>query len=324
MADQQVKTTTAFDPAVAKSEMQLTLSKAGLIYQSVLQSGEGITFTKDDIETGKEPLLTLRKVKKTLEDLENPHTAAWKGWNEARSSLLTPVKELLTRKEGDLRKVAQEIEEDRKRVEAENKRKNDIQQLMTDFILTQSQAIAAAKTSNELASIEKLIGANKNATVKFQEFLPEFVTRCEELTPLIKAQKDVITKLEEAKKKEEEGRQSGNDQAVLDSMEEQQALAGKLEETKVVVQETAINQAVNNRGVVTEVAPTTVKARRTTWKAEIVNMDEAVKKSRHLLDITLNAGKVNESIRTLKDSGVFTGKTEHIVNGIRYFEEKSY
>lgn len=322
VVDQQI---VKFDPNKTKAEMQLVLTKAGLAYQKLLQDGEAVVFTKENLNADQVVLKTLRTVKKKLEDVENPYTESWKGFNQVKKELVDPIVALLTKKEGEYKKLAKEVEEEKARIAQDNARKAAIQQTITDFILTQSQAIAAATTPEEIVAIEKLIGSNKGATNRYQEFLPEFCQRADDLLPLIKAQKEAIKKLADLKKKEEEARKSGDDEAVLQHMEAQEEITGKIEEGKITVQEAAINQAANTSVVVAqEVAPEAPKSRRTVWKAEIVDMEQAVKKSRHLLDITLNSGKVSDSIKTLKESGVFEGKTEHVVNGVRYFEDKSY
>jgi hypothetical protein len=56
----------------------------------------------------------------------------------------------------------------------------------------------------------------------------------------------------------------------------------------------------------------------------LVNVKDAVKKSIEMLEISLNATKVRDSINTLKAAGAFKGKTELLVNGIRYYEEKTF
>lgn len=313
---------------LTKSTITLALSKEGLAYQEILQSAENVKFTRDNVgdkdDASVVTMAKVRSVKTKLEKMENPYTPAWKAWNEARKSLVDPIINVLSVKEGEFRKIVREIEEDRKRAEEENQRKQKIQTSINDFILTQSQAIAGAKTANELAVIEKLIGANKSATAKYQEFLQDFVKRCEELTPLIKDQKDAIRKLESLAKQEQAARDSGDDAKVIEIMDQREEVVARAEENKVVVQETAINQSMASSFSPSYVPPSAPKARRTTWKAEIQNVDEAIKKSKNMLDISLNAEKVRDSINTLKESGALKGKTELIVGGIRYFEDKIY
>ena len=51
---------------------------------------------------------------------------------------------------------------------------------------------------------------------------------------------------------------------------------------------------------------------------------EVMKKAPELVVFTLDKDKVDAVLKTMKDTEVLNGKTEMIVNGIRYFEQKTY
>ena len=184
---------------VTKAELTIALSKEGLQYQQLLQEGENLTFTKDKLVEQGASLKKLREVQKKLADKENPYTANWKAWNEARKSLVDPVSDLLKRKENEYRKLALEIEADKKREAEEKERVAGIKTAIDSFFIAQSQAIAGAKTLPELTAIEKIIGSHKANKSRYSEFLPELVAKAELLTPLIKEQKKVIRELEALK-----------------------------------------------------------------------------------------------------------------------------
>ena len=149
---------------LTKAELQLALSKEGLVYQQLLQECENVTFTKDNLNEDRSCLTNLRKVKSSLEKMENPHTAKWKAWNEARKSLADPVGELLNRKVNEFKKLAEEVAEENRKAEAEKQRKAGILAEIDSFFINQSQAIAAATEPSELVRVEKLIGSHKSAT----------------------------------------------------------------------------------------------------------------------------------------------------------------
>ena len=104
-------------------------------------------------------------------------------------------------------------------------------------------------------------------------------------------------------------------------LQKEQLIDEKIVENTILIQETASNNAIlstsdQNLGE--------IKARRTSWKAEILDEKEVLKKAKDMLDISLNVEKVRQSINTLKAAGVFNGKSEVIINGIRYFQEKTF
>ena len=318
------ETTTPVAIDVTKAELQIALSKEGLQYQQLLQEGENLTFTKDGLVEQGASLKTLRSVQKKLGDIENPYTANWKAWNEARKSLLTPVEELLNRKVNEYKKLALEIEADKKKAEQEKERVSGIKQAIDSFFIAQSQAIAGAKTLGELTAIEKIIGSHKANKARYAEFLPDLVGKAENLTPLIKQQKDNIRKLEAVKEAEAKATESGDDQAVLDAMEAKESLQNKFDEVNIKAQEQAVGMATRAETVVVPevVLPAAPKPRRSVWVFESVDINETLKKMPNFVELSLNKEKVDEYLKAKKAEGI-EGE-EFTVFGIRFFIQKSF
>ncbi len=318
------ETTTPVAIDVTKAELQIALSKEGLQYQQLLQEGENLTFTKDGLVEQGASLKTLRSVQKKLGDIENPYTANWKAWNEARKSLLTPVEELLNRKVNEYKKLALEIEADKKKAEQEKERVSGIKQAIDSFFIAQSQAIAGAKTLGELTAIEKIIGSHKANKARYAEFLPDLVGKAENLTPLIKQQKDNIRKLEAVKEAEAKATESGDDQAVLNAREAQESLQNKFDEVNIKAQEQAVGMATRAETVVVPevVLPAAPKPRRSVWVFESVDINETLKKMPNFVDLTLNKEKIDEYLKAKKAEGI--DGEEFTVFGIRFYISKSF
>ena len=318
------ETTTPVAIDVTKAELQIALSKEGLQYQQLLQEGENLTFTKDGLVEQGASLKTLRAVQKKLGDIENPYTANWKAWNAARKSLTDPVDELLKRKEAEYRKLALEIEADKRKAEQEKERVSGIKQAIDSFFIAQSQAIAGAKTLGELTAIEKIIGSHKANKARYAEFLPDLVGKAENLTPLIKQQKDNIRKLEAVKEAEAKATESGDDQAVLDAREAQESLQNKFDEVNIKAQEQAVGMATRVETVVVPevVLPAAPKPRRQVWTYESTDINETLKKMPNFVELTLNKEKVDEYLKAKKAEGI-EGE-EFTVFGIRFFIQKSF
>ena len=320
------ETTTPVAIDVTKAELQIALSKEGLQYQQLLQEGENLTFTKDGLVEQGASLKTLRSVQKKLGDIENPYTANWKAWNEARKSLLTPVEELLNRKVNEYKKLALEIEADKKKAEQEKERVSGIKQAIDSFFIAQSQAIAGAKTLVELTAIEKIIGSHKANKARYAEFLPDLVGKAENLTPLIKQQKDNIRKLEAVKEAEAKATESGDDQAVLDAREAQESLQNKFDEVNIKAQEQAVGMATRVETVVVPevVLPAAPRPRRTTYEWECYDIDLLHKKMPHLVTLTPNKEKLDELLTTKRLEGAFIGTDSIDYFGCKLFIKKSY
>ena len=73
-----------------------------------------------------------------------------------------------------------------------------------------------------------------------------------------------------------------------------------------------------------EVIMPAVKSKRTDIVCEVVDMEVALKKARHLLSIELKTAEAKKQGQLLKDAGSFADKDEIIVNGIKYSIKKSW
>ena len=311
---------------VTKAELTIALSKEGLQYQQLLQEGENLTFTKDKLVEQGASLKKLREVQKKLADKENPYTANWKAWNEARKSLVDPVSDLLKRKENEYRKLALEIEADKKREAEEKERVAGIKTAIDSFFIAQSQAIAGAKTLPELTAIEKIIGSHKANKSRYSEFLPELVAKAELLTPLIKEQKKVIRELEALKEAEAKALESGDDQAVMNAIEAKESLKNKFDEVNIKAQEQAVNMATK---VDTVVVPEVVvsdapRPRRTTYEWEVYDIELLFKKFPNFVTLTPNKQKLDELVTIKRLEGAFKETDSIDFFGVKLFIKKSY
>lgn len=320
------ETTTPVAIDVTKAELQIALSKEGLQYQQLLQEGENLTFTKDGLVEQGASLKTLRVVQTKLDKMVNPYWEQYKAWNDAKASLINPVADVLKRKESEYRKLALEIEADKKKAEHEKERVSGIKQAIDSFFIAQSQAIAGAKTLDELVAVEKIIGSHKANKARYAEFLPDLVGKAENLTPLIKQQKDNIRKLEAVKEAEAKAAESGDDQSVLDAREAKESLQNKFDEVNIKAQEQAVNMATK---VDTVVVPEVVvsdapRPRRTTYEWEVYDIDLLFKKFPNFVTLTPNKQKLDELVTIKRLEGAFKETDSIDFFGVKLFIKKSY
>jgi len=304
-------------PEIVKAELQLSLSKEGLAYQQLLQECENVVFTRDNLNDERTALVNLRKVKSSLEKMVNPHTAAWKAWNDAKKSLVDPVTEILVTKAAEYTVLAQEVAEEARKAEAEKQRKAAILSEIDNFFIAQSQAIANATDPQELVRIEKLIGSHKSAA-RYGEFLPLMAQKAQILAELIRTAKDAIKKIAELRAKESLAEASGDDQAILDSREAQEQLLAKISEIGEVVQTEAINMAVNSGVVEPEIlTPSAPKPRRVSYKYQII--DEKLAAKAGLMKLVPDEEKIDAILASKRKEGI-----ECTENGIRYYKHFDY
>mgnify|MGYP006369457489 CR=1 FL=1 len=317
-------TTTALTPEITKAQITLSLNKEGLAYQNLLQECEDVKFTNDNLNEKRDCLINLRKVKSKLAAMENPFTERWKGWNASKKSLADPVDELLSRKEAEFKKKADENAAAAKKIEDEKIRVKGIKDAIDTFFLEQSQAVANTSDPSEIVRIEKLVGSHRANRSKYQEFLHILNQKADELAPLIKMQKESLRKLNSL---EEAENSATDDQDILDIMEEREGIEKSVAEMYTHIQESTLKMATSpDIAEVDIVASEAPKPRRTTWDFDIPDINNLLKKAPELVLITPDKEKIKEILRKKIADGE-TKNTEEILylNGaVRFYLHKTY
>ena len=322
---------------IIKANFSLELSK--LNYQAALQSLTSYVITRDNVVEAQEKIKGARAFLKRFDEIKTAGKAAalaeCRSWDLAFNELREPFDNLLIEKSLSMSKIAQQLEEERQEAEREKQRVSGIKQSIDNFVIEQSQAIAAAQTTQQLVRIEQLIGSHKANKSRYAEFLHELVFKSSNLADLIKQQKEYLKAADALKTAENAAELKGDDQKVLDLREAQQQITAKIEENSIRVQEYSINAAVE--GGVTEVevvAPEAPKPRRQTWEWEI--NDDIVRGEIMYGSGIKRVAKANPSWVEMKpiekkieaflaeSKPHWKDKEEVEVNGVRFFLKKTY
>jgi vacuolar-type H+-ATPase subunit I/STV1 len=245
-------------------------------------------------------------------------------WDTVKREYTKMVDDIASVPKEKYAKLCQDVLTRQRQAEAERVRVQSIKDGINNNVMAFSKQISECKTSQELISLERMINLEKGKSSKYQEFIGEAKERLESLTALIKQQKEIIKESVALVEKLAKAVEENDDETIVALSDKKEELTSRIEENQILVQEQAINSTLNNQlETATEVFPI-VKARRTVWSFEGLNLKETMKKAPHLLVISLDEKKVKESLQILKDSGQLEGKTEFVLNGIRYFESKSF
>lgn len=304
----------------AKFNRELTLQK----YQGALQKLLDFKVTEDNISETQELLKEGRKTITVFKKIHKEGKApAWdicKYWDNVLNSVSDPYEEALGKKDKELQKVTAKVAADNLRKKQEKDRVDGIKKEIDNFILNQSQVIAGATKTEQLVTVEKLIGSHKGNTSRYQEFLPDLVEKCNELTPLIKKQKGFIKELEDLERQAIEAKKNDDDRKMLELEERHSEVVNAIEEKKIEVQETAINFATRPDAVTTpEPVMTKLTPRRRSWDFEIVDERKAFLAG--MLVTELNKEKVKAKLNEIKDT---MDGDSMIVDGIKYFYKIVY
>jgi hypothetical protein len=316
---------------VAKAEIRLSLTKAELNIQAALDKANALVFNEDNLAEIKETIKAIKTVQNKIDDAhvagKAPHWAACTAWDAAKRDLKGLLAPTLTDIEGKHTKLCLAVEKTKRENNAKEKRKKDIEEKITTTILGFSQEITAAKTTKELTSIQNRINAEQGLKTTYFEFLPILVEKCIELNPLLKEQKEAIKKLEGLETAKEQAIANNDDEALMKIEEEKEGIGEKIQETKIRVEEKAINtttRSYGGGGGYTQTFPE-VKAKRRTWKNEVKDVTALYKKFPDLVILTPNEEKINEILKLKIELGETKDKEEIDYFGlIRFFVDKKY
>jgi hypothetical protein len=313
-------------PVSIEIKLGRDLTKAEGNYQQVLKEVLEFNVAEENFEQAQ---VLNKKVMKFLafgeehrSEEKKPYLEAGRAIDAAHKKFLKPFEEAKDGLQAKINVVGNRMADAAEKAQKELRRIEGLQAQINNFILTSSTQIAAATTTEQLISIERLINLEKANKVRYQDHLPLLIERSNELTAKIKEQKELVKKLEQVEEEKNKALQDGNDEKAQELLQKSEVLGAKIEENAILVQETASKSVILTEIVAPEIDMP--NSRRKAWKFEVVDIKETAKKRPDLVDVSLNNKAVNEVLKTLKDTGVLNGKTEFVLNGIRFFQDINY
>lgn len=313
-------------PAVIEIKISVDLTKAEGNYQETLKRVLEYEVDEENFEEAqalnKKLMKWLTFVDNHRKDEKDPYLEAGRIVDAAHKKFSIPVEDAKNQLQAKINAVGRRMEDTAKKAKQEQDRVEGLKNSINAFILDASSKIAAATTTEQLLSIERLINLEKGNKSRYQDHLPLLIERSNELTAKIKEQKDLVKELERIEQEMAKALESENDEKAQELLQKSELLGAKIEENTVLVQETASKSIISTEILAPEIdMPST---RRKIWKFEVQDIKETIKKRPDLLDVSLNHKAVTEVLKTLKDTGVLTGKTEYVLNGIRFFMDVNY
>lgn len=294
-------------------------------YQSSLQKFIDWNVTQDNIPESQKKMKEARGMVTSLKNIKatckKPALDECEWWENSFKEFLEPLESALTDKDKKMQDIAKKEAAENLRKQQEKDRVDRINKEIDNFILDQSKKIAEATKTEQLVTVEKFIGSHKGNASRYQEFLPSLIERCNELTPLIKTQKNLIKELEDLEKQTIEATKSEDDRKLLELQERHEQIVDSIEEKKIQVQETAIYQATRPDEVTTpEPVMTAIKPRRRSWSFDIVDEKRAFAAGMLICELNKEAVKIKlEHIKTTMGD-----KKEVVVDGIKYSYVETY
>jgi|GEM_PF-3934868 len=313
-------------PALIEMKVGLDLTKAEGNYQQTLKQVLEYEVDEGNFEEAqalnKKLMKWLSFVEEHRKEEKNPYLEAGRLIDAGHKKFATPFEDAKSQLQGKINVVGKRMQDAADKAKREQERIDGLKNTINTFVLDASSKIAAATTTEQLLSIERLINLEKGNKGRYQDHLPLLIERSNELTAKIKEQKDLVKELERVADEAAKALEVGNDEKAQELLQKSELLGAKIEENTILVQESASKAIISTEILAPEVdMPST---RRKVWKFEVQDIKETIKKRPDLLDVSLNHKAVSEVLKTMKDTGVLTGKSEYVLNGIRFFQDVNY
>lgn len=311
---------------IVSAKVNVTLTKVQLGFQQLSDLISKLEFNEDNLPQIAEAAAIGRKMKKIIEDEhkaeKEPYLRQGQIIDESRRAMIGEVDNLINPVSEKYTKLCEDIAERTRKQQAEEQRKQLIQEGIASNMINFSTKIANCKTNAELLKVESLINLEKSYKNKYGEFLETAVEKYNSLTVLIKSQKENIKELEKLEAERLKAEKQGNDEKLLQLQEMQENLNNRIEEKKVEVQETAITSSAPTY-TAQQIMPT-VKARMSKWTWEVQDIKEVAKKYPAWIKMETEDDLIDAFLSANKEDWNSTGVEAKVINGIKFFIRKTY
>lgn len=312
-------------PAPIAGMFNIALTQSN--FQALANEAQSLVYNEDNLPKIKDYLDRCRKVEKAITAThktgKEKALEECRNWDKAKNTFLETVAGITEVPQKEYERMCADVENRRRQAEQEKQRVAQIKSGIESNAITFAKQIADCKTTDDLTRVERNINLEKTRKEKYQEFLPDLVTRLNELNGILANQKTTVKELEENERQQAIAKQQEDADKLLELQRQQEEKKSQMEDNRVLVQEAAINQSVNApQTIVPEEVIPAVKARRSVWKWEVVNIKDTARKMPDWTTINIVDEKVDDYLKAKKAEGI-EGE-EFVTAGIRFWLDKTY
>jgi polyhydroxyalkanoate synthesis regulator phasin len=316
--------------AVVTAQFNVEFTKHGVSVQKIQDEINALEFTEENIPIISDLINKIKQANKVVDEKHKegkaPYLEATRVWDNVKKSFLTINDGLLNQITPKYNALCQQVEQRRLEKEREKQRINAIKSGIESNILSFSTQIAQCQTNAQLISVERVINLEKSDSrkTKYMEFHLEAIEKYDSvLIPILKAQKDKIKERETIENSIKKAENENNAAKIDELTQKKEQVENEILQNQVNVQQGALETDISFKvDVAEEVLPSVSTVKRISF--EIVDASVAIKKCPELLTIEIKHREAQKLAMSLKDAGVFKDNEEVVVNGIKFYVEKSY
>lgn len=310
--------------STAEAEAQFNKELARVGYQNVLNAVAQIEYTRDNV--GQDLLApateVLTKLKEKKLAFKRPYLDIFERVDEIFNSLYGPLNQLVEEKQAQRKRIVQEINAENARIEAENRRKKELQDKINEYLRRWTDMALSATTTQSLNKLEAQINLAKGRPLEFKEMHENFIERCDAILPIIRQQKEKVGELEAVMADFERAKQENDEELHKKSIEKELELSRKLRAEQDELQNKAF-EAISTE-IVQNVVHETIKPSRKQFKWRVDDINLLAKKRPDLVNVVPNEEKIRETVRQVKGSMLKSKQKEVNISGLVIYIDETY
>lgn len=314
-------------PIVIKTKLEQSLISIEAGVQTLHNTESKLVYNSDHLQDIADFIAKVKAAKKKVEDervaLKKPHKENGDAVDDGAALVKAELEKMLKKAGAKYTEMVEEQNRLKKIQDDEDKRIKDIKDGMDNNIMSFSTKIAEAKDLPTLIDLERRLNLETANEKKYQEFLPDFKTRCEAIRSLLSLQKQNVKALGGLEDEAANALETGADEKLEEIEAKKEEITGKVEETRTRIQETAINQSIVTAPARATQVFNTVKAKRTTVDWKIDDINRLYKHVPQFVKLVPNEDAINEYLKTRK-AEITDDNPEIMYHGLILFQKKSY
>lgn len=316
-------------PEGVKLKINTEVTKHKLSLPDLEKRALKVVKNEDHLQEMKSILEDLKKIEglaeKVHESTKKPYLDGGRACDAGRKLVFSEVERIRGMFNADYARLLKGINDRAIAAAAKKAKDAGIMKGIDDNLMLFSNKVVAATTKKALLVVESQINLEKSPSraAKYGEFHAKAIERYDSvLLPIIKDQKAKLEEMEKLTGAIAEA-EAANDPDKMDELiARQDIVSNEVLQNHSLVQEAALTQDFFPDIEATEILPG-VKTKRTNYTMEIFDVEMALKKVPHLLDITVNKEAAKAVLAELKEKGAFEGKDIVIKDGIKYIATRT-
>lgn len=314
-------------PILVKSKLEKALISIESGIQTLHTAESKLVYNSDNLQNIANFIAKVRAAKKKVEEerleLKKPHKDNGDAVDAGAKLVASELENMLKKTGTRYTEMVTEQNRLQKIQDDETKRVKGIKDTIDNTIMAFSTKIAEAKDLTTLLDLERRLNLETANEKRYQEQLSDLKSRCAAIRSLLSLQKQNVKGMEGLEKEAANALETGQDEKLQEIEEKKEEMSAYVEETRTMIQETAINQSTATHSAPAVQVFTTTKAKRTVVKWEVTDFELLKKNMPEMIKLIAKDDVINEYVKSRRLE-ITDDSPEIKIPGLRIYQYKSF